>query len=92
LWKRPWLPLLQQVVVVPHEHDGTTFSTHFGTIRQHMTVSVTGTQTRTVRVQGTSISFGTHFVTVYWHCSATQRVRVHGTVMVFWTILQVVTQ
>jgi hypothetical protein len=83
-------------VVVAHdeqdEHDGTSFSTHFGTIRQHMTVSVTGTQTRTVRVQGTSTTFGTQVVTVYWHCSATQRVRVQGTVMVFWTILQVVTQ
>ena len=87
LWNRP---LLQQVVVaqqglaVPQQEAvGTSFTTHFGTIRQHMTVSVTGTQTRTVRVHWTGTSFGTQVVTVYWHCCGTQRVRVHGTVMVF---------
>ena len=99
------MPLLQQAVaaqqevlvpqelhVLTHGAAGTSFSTHFRTIRQHITVSVTGTQTRTVRVHWTGTILGTQVVTVYWHCSGRQRVRVHGTVMVFWIILHVVTQ
>jgi hypothetical protein len=58
------LPLLQQVVVAQQEAVATSFSTHFGTIRQHMTVSVTGTQTRTVRVHCTGTMCGTQVVTV----------------------------
>jgi hypothetical protein len=104
LWNRPcfwqqvvwqqlaWQPPPQHGEAAQQVAAGTSFSTHFGTIRQQVTVSVYGTHTRTVRVHCTGTSFGTHTVYGHWTWTHSHRVRVHGTVTVLETTLQVVTQ
>jgi len=92
-WEAPVVPQ-QESAVVPQQEvaTATSFSTHFGTIRQQVTVSVNGTHTDTLRVAWYGTIRLEQTVTFSVIVSGTQRTRVTGQVSVRCSILQVVTQ